>query len=198
MADGGSRDATVKLARAFGDRGIRVVRCERRGRGPQMNAGAAAARGAILVFLHADVRLPGGALGRIQEALREPGVVAGAFLTRTVRENGQGAFEGLLRLADLRSRHTRLPYGDQALFVRAEIFRALGGYAEIPLMEDLEFALRLRKAGRIVRLPEAVEVSGRRFQARPIRSVVGMNLFPVLFRLGVSPRLLARLYGDPR
>ena len=198
VADGGSGDATLPRARAFAGRGIRVLACSRRGRGPQMNEGAAIARGTTLIFLHADVQLPEDAFSRIEAALGDPAVVAGAFTTHTGRGEEAGRLAPLLRLADLRSRYTRLPYGDQALFIRAERFRALGGYAEIPLMEDLDLARRLRRVGKVVRLRASVSVSGRRFWARPVRAAVSMNLYPILFRLGLSPWLLARLYGHPR
>src|SRR5262249_29630301 len=99
---------------------------------------------------------------------------------------------------DLRSRCTRLPYGDQALFVRRDAFDRVGGFPDQPLMEDLELSLRLRRVGRIVTAPATVRVSARRFLAPPLRSPVQMRVFPPLCRLGVPPRMRARLCGDPR
>jgi hypothetical protein len=101
-------------------------------------------------------------------------------------------------LADLRSRVTGLPYGDQALFVRRRAFVAAGGFPAQPLFEDLELAKRLRRLGRIVVVPAVVRVSGRRFLQRPLRSLIAMHTFPMLYRLGVSPARLERLYGAPR
>ncbi len=170
-----------------------------RGRATQMNAGAAAATGDVLLFLHADVELPKEASQGVADALRDPRVVAGAFRTWTVPDGTRRPWLGpLLHLADLRSRYARVPYGDQAIFVRAEAFRAVGGFPEQPLMEDLEIGRRLRRIGRVRTAPSSVRVSGRRFQAHPLTYFIVMNVFPLLYRLGVTPRTLARLYGDPR
>jgi rSAM/selenodomain-associated transferase 2 len=194
VVDGGSADRTVAIAASCP--GVRVL-AARRGRGPQMNAGAAATSAGVLLFLHADVSLPADAARWVAAALADPEVVAGAFRTRTVAE-GRSWVAPLLPLADLRSRLTRLPYGDQALFVRRAAFLRAGGFPDQPLLEDLELARRLRCLGRIVTVPAAVRVSGRRFVARPFTSVVAMRLLPVLYRLGVPPDVLARLYGHPR
>jgi rSAM/selenodomain-associated transferase 2 len=198
VSDGLSEDGTIDAARQFRHRGVRVLTSGRRGRGPQMNAGAAAARGNILLFLHADVRLPEDALERVSHVMENLKFAGGAFLTCTSGQSGRTVKRLFLRLADIRSRYTTLPYGDQALFVRAAVFQKLGGYAEIPLMEDLEFSRRLRSAGKVARLRREVVVSGRRFESRPLRSAITMNLLPLLFRMGISPWFLARLYGNPR
>ncbi len=185
VVDGGSRDDTARLARS---RPVRVVEAER-GRARQMNAGAAVAAGDVLVFLHADTTLPGDALARIEATLADPAVVAGAFRTWTVADTAAVPwFAPLLHLADLRSRYTSLPYGDQAVFVRAGAFRQIGGFPDQPLMEDLELARRLSRLGRIVTVPARVRVSGRRFVARPVFYTVAVNVFPTLYRLGVPPR----------
>lgn len=195
VVDGGSRDDTLALART---RPVRVLESAR-GRARQMNAGAEVAAGAVLLFLHADTTLPADALARAQTALADPAVVAGAFRTWTVADPPDVPwFAPLLHVADLRSRYTSLPYGDQALFVRADAFRAVGGFADQPLMEDLELARRLRRRGRIVTVPARVRVSARRLVARPVFYTVVMNTFPALYRLGVSPERLARLYRSVR
>jgi len=93
---------------------------------------------------------------------------------------------------------TRFPYGDQAMFVRRDAFEQVGGFPDQPLMEDVELARRLRRVGTIRIVPGIVRVSGRRFLANPLRALVAMRVFPLLYRLGVSPARLARLYGDPR
>jgi rSAM/selenodomain-associated transferase 2 len=195
VVDGGSTDATVEIARAV--RGTRVITATR-GRGTQMNAGAQAATGDVLLFQHADVVLPVDAAAWVGRALADARVVAGAFQTRHVPD-GEGSWViPLLWIADVRSRATHLPYGDQAIFVRREAFLRVGGFPEQPLMEDLELSRRLRRIGRMETVPATVRVSGRRFLARPLRTMASMRLLPALYRLGVPPRLLARLYGNPR
>jgi rSAM/selenodomain-associated transferase 2 len=195
VVDGGSTDGTVDLVKTTPD--VRLV-FARRGRSSQMNAGAQAATGDVLLFLHADVRLPKDAARWIGEELSNPQVVGGAFRTWTVSEGRRSWLAPLLHLADVRSRYANLPYGDQALFVRAEAFWRLGGFPEQPLMEDLEFSRRLRMIGKIRTVPATVRVSGRRFLARPIYYTLLVNVFPLLYRLGIPPRVLAELYGNPR
>ena len=164
-----------------------------------MNAGAAVAAGDTLLFLHADTSLPRDAFEHVERTLADPHVVAGAFRTWTVADAGEAPwFAPLLHAADLRSRYSSLPYGDQALFVRAEAFRQIGGYPDQPLMEDLELSRRLRRLGRIRTVRARVRVSGRRFIARPVFYTLAVNLFPPLYRLGVSPERLARLYRSVR
>lgn len=195
VVDGGSGDRTIE--RASSVEGVRVLESTR-GRALQMNAGARAATGDVLLFLHADVELPSDALRHVAGALADPEVVAGAFRTWTVPDSPGHPLAPLLHLADLRSRYTGLPYGDQALFVRAGVFERVGGFPQQPLMEDLEVSRRLRRVGRIRTVPASVRVSGRRFLARPISTFVVMNAFPVLYALGVSPARLGRMYGNPR
>ncbi len=195
VVDGASTDCTAELVRGRG--GTKLLSTGR-GRARQMNAGAEIATGDVLVFLHADVRLPPDAARWIATALADPGVVAGAFRTWTVAEERRLWLGPLLHLADLRSRYTSLPYGDQALFVRAAVFKQLGGFPDQPLMEDLELSLRLRRVGRIRTVPASVRVSGRRFLARPVYYTFLVNVFPLLYRLGMPPRVLANLYGNPR
>ncbi|MGH7247922.1 MAG: TIGR04283 family arsenosugar biosynthesis glycosyltransferase, partial [Pseudomonadota bacterium] len=147
VVDGGSTDHTAAIARSFAR--VKVVESDR-GRARQMNAGAAAASGDVILFLHADVSLPADASALIDRALDQPGAIAGAFKTWTVSETRASRLGFLLHLADLRSRYTSLPYGDQAIFVSAAVFRELGGFPDLPLMEDLEFSRRLKRRGKIV------------------------------------------------
>ena len=195
VVDGGSRDRTAEVVR--GVPGVRLLLAPR-GRGSQLNAGAQAATADVLLFLHADVSLPIDAAHRVREALADPAVVAGAFRTWTVSEGRRSWVVPFLHLADLRSRVTRFPYGDQAMFVRRPAFTRTGGFPDQPLFEDVELSRRLHRLGRLVTVPGVVQVSGRRFLARPLRSLVMMRVFPLLYRLGVPARVLARLYGDPR
>jgi rSAM/selenodomain-associated transferase 2 len=195
VVDGGSSDRTIERARAVF--GVRVFTSSV-GRGSQMNSGARRATGDVLLFLHADVELPPNALSLIAEALAAPEVVAGSFRTWTVAETRSGILAPLLHLADLRSRYSGLPYGDQALFVRATAFHRVGGFPEQPLMEDIELSRRLRRAGRIRIVRACVRVSGRRFLARPIYYFLLVNFLPLLYALRIAPTRLARWYGNPR
>ncbi len=194
VVDGGSTDGTLEAVPTLDS--VRVLRAPS-GRARQMNAGAREARGDVVLFLHADVQLPADAATRVDAALQSPRVVAGAFRTWTVADRPT-RLGPLLHLADLRSRYTGLPYGDQALFVRKTTFVEVGGFPEQPLMEDLEFSIRLRRVGTIARVPARVTVSGRRFIARPVFYTLIVNVFPALYRLGVSSESLARFYAHVR
>jgi rSAM/selenodomain-associated transferase 2 len=195
VVDGGSHDGTREVACAAP--GVRLLDAPQ-GRGSQMNAGARATTAPVLLFLHADVQLPSDFARHIAEALGDPAVVAGAFRIRTVADAGRNWLGPVLRTADVRSRLTRHPYGDQAVFVRRAAFERSGGFPAQPLFEDVELARRLRRLGRIRIVPAEVRVSGRRFLRRPLRAVLAMYAFPTLYRLGVSPATLARWYGAPR
>lgn len=189
VADGGSADATFSRAQEAGaDRVLTAAR----GRGLQLRAGAAAAAGDALWFLHADARAPAGAAAAIRAALAD-GSAWGAFRVRHAA-NGWA-----IRLADRRSRRTSLPYGDQGVFCARAAYDAAGGMPEQDLMEDLEFALRMRRAhGPPARLTLELEVSARRFTARRARTALCWWAFPALYRLGVAPARLARWYGAGR
>lgn len=156
VADGGSHDQTVALAAAAGARVIAAPL----GRGSQQNAGARAAQGKTLLFLHADTRLPEGFAAQIHEALNRPGIVAGAFRFAIDAKDWQ--FRVLAHCANWRSAWFGLPYGDQALFLPAAKFQAMGGFREIALLEDLELVRRLRKMGQIALLASPALTSARR------------------------------------
>lgn len=191
VVDGGSDDGTPDLARRV--EGVRVL-SSARGRARQMNAGAAVATGDVLLFLHADVRLPHHAARLVDEALEDPAAVAGAFKILTVNDGAPSWVDRGLWIADLRSHYTRAPYGDQAIFVRRGVFEALGGFPNLALMEDLALSRALRRVGRIVTVPGYVVVSGRRFVARPFLMMFLVNVYPMLFHMGVPPSALARFY----
>jgi rSAM/selenodomain-associated transferase 2 len=197
VADGGSRDATREIAALSG---ARVVTGPR-GRGPQLNAGASSTTAPRLLFVHADCELPAGWRPALRRALDDPGTALACFRLHTVSSAGAGRTgpRGLwLRGLDLRSFLPLLPYGDQGFGVRREVFDALGGFPEIPLMEDLAFARACRRRGRIRRLPLAVRTTARRFEDAPLAARLKTLSFPWLFRLGVSPHTLARWYGAVR
>jgi len=193
VADGGSLDRTVEVARALG---ARVVTGPA-GRGGQLNRGAAATTAEVLLFLHADTTLPEGALAAIRAAIGGKPVIGGAFLVR-FDEGGP-----LLRfgawLINQRTRATRLPLGDQAHFVTRAAFEQLGGYRDWPILEDLDFAWRLRRHGRTVILRQRVTTGARRFVELGVARTVATNwLIWLLFVAGVSPRRLARFYSQVR
>jgi len=194
ISDGGSTDETLQRIPRLPN--VRTLAAPR-GRAAQLNAGAKLASGDVLLFLHADVRLPADAAARVEAALVDARAVGGAFRTWTVADRPTW-LGPLLHLADLRSRYTGLPYGDQAPFVRRADFEAVGGFPDQPLMEDLELSIRLRRRGTLARVPARVTVSGRRFIARPIFFTVMVNVFPALYRLGAAPEALARLYAHVR
>jgi rSAM/selenodomain-associated transferase 2 len=192
IVDGGSVDATVAIARRYG----RVISSPR-GRAVQMNRGAAVATGDIFIFLHADSMLPDGALTAIEGACAAPGVVGGTF--RICFNCSQLAYRLVSLSVNLRSRWRGVFTGDQAYFVRAEAFRAVGGFPDIALMEDIEIITRLRKIGRLVLLPHYVTTSARRHRKIGLlRSVLLMWYLRTLYRFGVSPERLQRKYADVR
>jgi len=197
VSDGGSGDQTVRRARSLGA----VVVEGRPGRGGQLNRGAAATRAEWLLFLHADCRLPKDWNDAVATALADPATALACFRLRTEPASGSqpsAARRMWLRTLDLRSRGLRLPYGDQGFAVRRHVFESLGGFPDIPLMEDLEFARSCRRVGTIRRLPLEIRTTARRTDAFPVRARVMMLVFPVLFRLGVPPATLARWYGIAR
>jgi rSAM/selenodomain-associated transferase 2/rSAM/selenodomain-associated transferase 1 len=189
VVDGGSTDGTVDQARS---RGAKVIQTTP-GKAIQMNSGAAAAMGEVLVFLHADTRMPENFSHQIHSALNQKGVVAGAFrLSIDSRAAGMRFIE---RMTDLRSRYLQLPYGDQALFMKKSIFDAIGGYADVPIMEDFMLVRRLRRIGKIAILSAAVITSPRRWLHFGILKTWLVNqMIVIAFYLGISPQRLARWY----
>jgi len=174
------------------------------GRGVQMNAGARRATAPVLLFLHADTLLPPRGLRSILELLEDELLVGGAF---DLGIDAPGAGYRLIEsAASLRSRLTRIPYGDQAIFLRRPVFEALGGYAPIPLMEDVELMRRLKQRGlKVAFLPTRVRTSARRWQRLgPVRATLRNWRLMALYLLGVAPERLAGWYqgggehlGDP-
>jgi rSAM/selenodomain-associated transferase 2 len=166
-----------------------------KGRASQMNAGARQATGDVLLFLHADTTLPSGALDAIRAALAEPKTVGGAF--SPIFDSRKAFFRLLAWCHGWRARITRIPYGDQAIFIRCELFFLLGGYPAEPWLEDILLMRQVRRAGKVVILPDRVITSARRFQSEGIlrtgwRYAASMTLS--LF--GVQPKTLRRLFPD--
>lgn len=194
VVDGGSRDKTRETAAAR--RSCALLSSER-GRARQMNAGAAAATGDVLVFLHADCRLGPGALDRVAAALRDESIAGGAFRVRLDR---RGLWPALVSLGiNARSELLRSATGDQAIFVRRAAFVASGGFPDIPLLEDVAFWRRLRASGRLVILGPRVTASARRWVADGyLRTCVRMWRIRLRFVLGASPEALKKTYREVR
>lgn len=158
-----------------------------------MNAGAAAAGGRILLFLHADTLLPSGYGALVRRAMEDPTTVAGAFGFRT---DGSGAAIRLAeRVANLRSAVLRWPYGDQGLFLEKRVFAEAGGFAPLPIMEDFDLVRRLRRRGPIVTLAEPIRTSARRWERLGVVRTVLRNQLMIAGHLaGVKPERLYRFY----
>lgn len=201
VADGGSRDATRAVVEASGavfhKSGIDLVWLPAtRGRAAQMNAAAARSSGEILLFVHADTSLPEGAVTAVAEAI-DSGCVGGAFRHR-FHETGQG-LSAISWWVNLRSRMTRVFFGDQAIFVRKDLFVAMDGFRTMPIMEDLEFTRRLRRRGRTRLLPLSVRTSARRFISSGVGATCArMVWLRAAYRLGADPADLKRHYPEVR
>lgn len=194
VADGGSTDRTLEIAERLAHR---VLSCPK-GRGVQLNAGADASTGEILIFMHADSRLPEGAFRLVRAALQEDGVSAGAFDLRVGHDASWARV--VEALANLRSRLTRVPFGDQGLFMRRGVYRASGGYAPLPIMEDVEIAGRLGRMGKIIFLKDRMTSSARRWLGGGVimTTLRGWALLFSYLVLRLSPERLVRFYGDSR
>lgn len=191
--DGGSTDDSIVAAGANADRVI----CSQRGRARQMNAGAAAASGAVLAFVHADTIVPRSFQSDILEALADPAVVGGRF--DVTLDYPSFACRLIGQLISLRSRISRTATGDQAIFVRREVFARLGGFPDLELCEDLDFSRTMKRAGKIACLRSRVITSARRWRNDGlVRTVMQMWMIRSLYLLGVSPSRLKRRYVDTR
>jgi rSAM/selenodomain-associated transferase 2 len=190
VVDGDVEGSTLDVIE---DTGVIKMTAER-GRSRQMNAGAAAASGQVLVFLHADTKLPTGALLEITRTLEDPTCVGGAFAHRF--DSDRFAYRLMSACVSLMTSRTRLPYGDQALFLRRNYFESIGAFAPIDIMEDFELVRRIRRRGdRLAMLRSPVHTSCRRMQEESIvRRVVTNWMMCALFTAGVSARRLARHY----
>lgn len=191
VVDGGSTDRTAELA----SQRARLVRSGI-GRAAQMNAGAAAASGETLLFLHADVRLEEGALDQIRRAMEDAAIVGGNF---DIRYEGNDWAAGAFTRINRWRRKWGIFYGDSGIFCRRSVFEKLSGYRLWPVLEDYDFARRLSKAGRLALLEWPIWVSDRRWRnAGLLRTLCSWFLIQGLYYLGVPPRHLARLYRHVR
>jgi rSAM/selenodomain-associated transferase 2 len=190
VVDGGSRDGTADIARPLAD----AVVTAPRGRATQMNAGAAGAQGDVLLFLHADTRLPDGADRLIHDGLARTGRAWGRF---DIAIAGRRAVLPAVACAmNLRSRLTGIATGDQAMFVTRAAFAQVGGFADIALMEDIELSRRLKRVSPPLALRARVTTSGRRWEQHGVvRTILLMWRLRLAYFLGAEPAVLARRYG---
>ena len=193
VVDGGSTDDTVDIARQYTSR----VLTSPRGRGPQQDAGARESQGSVLLFLHADTELPTAYEGLIQQALADQGVVFGAFHLSMVPSSP--VLDLVALMANLRSSFLRLPYGDQALFVRRGAYFQVGGFQDWPVMEDVDLVRRLNRVGGFKLARGPVRTSARRWEREnPIYTTLRNWARMIRFFRGVPPDVLARHYPDTR
>ncbi len=190
VVDGGSNDDTVSIAKSLGARVITSAPPRAR----QMNRGADQATGDVLVFLHADTRLPEKFEDFIFNSFKQPKMVAGAFELRM--DSPMPGLRLIERLANWRSRFLKMPYGDQAIFISSRVFHQIGGFPVIPIMEDFELVRRLQKQGKIVTLPVPVFTSPRRWQNFGILKTTLINqLVIAAYVMGIAPEVISRWYG---
>ena len=191
IVDGGSTDNTSLIAKKYGQ----VIFSER-GRARQLNAGAAAARGDIFLFLHADVWLDSGAIEAVEKAI-SAGYVGGAFKQRI--DGDHPLYRLIERTANLRAKRARIFYGDGGIFIRRAEFNQIGGFPEIPIMEEVELSRKLRRRGKVTLVEPGIHISARRWQKNGIlRTTLTNWLITLLYLLRVPPNHLAKLYRHIR
>jgi rSAM/selenodomain-associated transferase 2 len=189
VVDGGSQDDTVAIGQSSG---VKVILSDP-GRATQMNAGALAAKGEILVFLHADTRLPAGFDAMIRTALQQPGTVAGAFALRI--DASLGGLRWVEKGVNWRSHLLQMPYGDQAIFLTKAVFQQIGGFPELPIMEDFELIRRLKLIGKITIISTPVVTSPRRWLQKGVIQTTLLNQIVIIaYLLGVSPERIRSWY----
>jgi rSAM/selenodomain-associated transferase 2 len=193
VVDGGSSDRTREVCESLGETVISAPP----GRGHQMNQGAACATGDVLLFLHADTRLPDSAFDDVRTAMADCECVGGRFDVRL--DGDYWILRVIGAMISLRSRITGVSTGDQAIFVRRDVFERIGGYPEIPSMEDIALSRALKRVGKIARLRSQVITSARRWETEGVwRTVFKMWALKLLYLSGISPIRLKRYYGDAR
>lgn len=189
VADGGSTDTTISVARRMA---TRVVTSEA-GRAWQMNAGAKESTGDLLMFMHVDSRLTSESFEKMIEEMRHRGPTGGAFSLHI--ESKKISLRLISTLAMWRSKYLNLVYGDQTIFVRADIFHKLKGFSPLPICEDLEFFRRLSQQGKVILLKEKAHTSARRWMAEGILFTTMRNIaIATLFLLGFPPQTLSKWY----
>ncbi|MGV7228460.1 MAG: TIGR04283 family arsenosugar biosynthesis glycosyltransferase [Nitrospirales bacterium] len=200
LVDGNSQDRTVEIAKTFLETPslphYKTISGSN-GRAVQMNTGAAQATADLLLFLHADTQLPHNAKTVIEQAVSHPHVVGGRFDVRFPQDHGYAWM--VSRMMNHRSRFSGICTGDQAMFVRRAVFESMGGFADIPLMEDIEFSGRLKRQGAIVALRETVITSFRRWEQQgPLRTILRMWVLRFFYWVGWEPQRLQQYYHHVR
>ena len=200
LVDGGSQDTTVEVANTY-LQSAPLGRCRMiagpKGRARQMNAGAVEATADLLLFLHADTQLPHNAKSLIEQAMKNSEHVGGRFDVRFPCDEGYAWM--VSRMMNHRSRFSGICTGDQGIFVRRDLFESMGGFADMPLMEDIEFSQRLKRKGTVVALEETVTTSFRRWEQQgPLRTILQMWALRFLYWVGWSPHRLHRYYHHVR
>ncbi len=190
ICDGGSTDATIRIVREYDDT---ILIETGRGRGGQMNMGAKAANGEVLLFLHADTKLERGWSGELLFVLADASVAGGAFAFKI--DDPSRRFRLIESWVKLRCSLFNLPYGDQGIFVRRDVFEKTGGYRDIPLMEDVELIGRLKREGRLVILKKSALTHARRWIEKGlIRTAASNQMLMLMYKLGMDAHTLARIY----
>lgn len=191
IVDGGSTDGSIRIAEKYG----KVIKSEQ-GRAKQLNAGAAAATGEILIFLHADVWLEQGACEALESALLS-GYVGGGFLQKI---DGRSILYRIIeKTADMRGKYLKVFYGDSGIYVKRTDFERIGGFPEVPIMEEIGFSKALRKLGKTKMVKPRIHISARRWEANGIVRTTTINwLITFLYFLGFSLERLAKLYRNIR
>ncbi len=193
VVDGGSRDKTTSIVSRYEARLIPSMP----GRGRQMNRGARSATKDILLFLHGDAKITEKGIDAMLKAMENPLIIGGAF--RLAIDSRSPCLSFVSLWANMRSIIFKLPYGDQGIFVRRVVFEEIGGYQDVPIMEDLEFIRRLKRRGKIRILGEPVSVSSRRWDKEgPVYATIRNLILTALFFLGVSPKKLHKWYKNIR
>ena len=200
IVDGGSQDRTRNLAESYIQENYsqsgQVISAPQ-GRARQMNVGGLSAKSDVLIFLHADTRLPSNARQVIETVMDDGNYVGGRFDVQF--ETDQGYAWMISRMMNWRSRWSRIFTGDQALFIRRTAFQQLKGFSDIPLMEDIEFSNRLKQLGPVIALRSKVTTSFRRWERNgPLRTILHMWTLRFLYWLGMSPHSLQQFYGTIR
>lgn len=193
VVDGGSQDCTLEIVKSFPVEVLQITG----GRSVQMNEGAKIATGEVLLFLHGDTLLPADFADWVAKIMNTPGAIVGAF--RLKINSSQSLLRVIEILVNVRSHYGQLPYGDQAIFLRAETFRKIGGFPLMPIMEDFVLIRQLSKIGKIVIAPAAVITSERRWQKLGICKTTLINQLMIIgYWCGVSPEKLAKWYRRQR
>jgi rSAM/selenodomain-associated transferase 2 len=190
VVDGDPEESTIRLI--TDEKVIKLI--SPKGRGKQMNTGASRAKGDILLFLHADTRLPGNAFAFIADVMDKKEYIGGAFELGI--KSDRRVFRLIEKSVSLRTRFTRIPYGDQAIFIRKEVFDRINGFKEIPIMEDVDLMRRIRKSGnKISIITEQVKTSPRRWDREGVIYCTLRNwIIVLLYFFGAKPEKLAKYY----